>query len=120
MPASQPAATEGAQVKVRVSREERAEFKALAAKQRVSVSHLARSAIVRELADADSASGSLPDESAIREMAILIAVELVLKLQEASIPGGTTLSRRLLEDAARAAISRLEVVEAKLRTDAGR
>lgn len=120
MSASQPAGPERAQVKVRVSRVERAELKALAAKQHVSVSRLMHSLMVRELADADSASGSLPDESAIREMAILIAVELVLKLQEASIPGGTTLSRRLLEDAARAAISRLELVEAKLRKDAGR
>jgi hypothetical protein len=78
-----------------------------------------RALIGRELED-DAASGSLPDESAIREMAILIAVELVLKLQEASIPGGSTLSRRLLEDAARAAISRLELVEAKLQKDPGR
>ncbi len=53
-------------------------------------------------------------------MAILVAVELVLKLQEASIPGGVTLSRRLLEDAARAAIERIELVEAKLREDAHR
>jgi hypothetical protein len=45
----------------------------------------------------------------------LIAVELVVKLQEASIPGGTTLSRRLVEDAARAAVARLESVEAALK-----
>ncbi len=45
-------------------------------------------------------------------------VRQVLKLQEASIPGGVTLSRRLLEDAARAAIERIELVEAKLRQDA--
>jgi hypothetical protein len=74
-----------------------------------------RTGIARELAEADSNSSSLPDESAIREMAILIAVELVLKLQEASMPGGTTLSRRLLEDAARAAVARLESVGAALK-----
>jgi hypothetical protein len=81
----------------------------------LSVSQLLRSTVARALADADAALASGPDESAIREMAILVAVELVLKLQEASIPGGTTLSRRLLEDAARAAISRVELVEATLR-----
>jgi len=117
MPATQPAAPRQAQIKLRLSLEERAELKALARGQRVSVSQLLRSAIARELAAADSGSGSLPDESAIREMAILIAVELVLKLQEASIPGGSSLSRRLLEDAARAAISRLELVETKLQRD---
>ena len=109
-----------AHLRVRVVPEERSALRALAKRRHVSISQLLRSIIVRELAEADSASGSLPDESAIREMAILIAVELVLKLQEASIPGGTTLSRRLLEDAARAAISRLELVEAKLRKDARR
>jgi hypothetical protein len=93
---------------------------ALARQRQVSLSQLLRSVIARELLEADSSSGSLPDESAIREMAILIAVELVLKLQEASIPGGTTLSRRLLEGAARAAISRLEAVEATLQKDAKR
>ena len=60
-------------------------------------------------------TGPDPDESAIREMAILVAVELGLKLQEASIPGGATLSRRLLEDAAKAAIARVELVESHLR-----
>lgn len=90
------------------------ELRTLAAERRISVSQLLRSLVTRELADADSRSGSLPDESAIREMAILIAVELVLKLQEASMPGGTTLSRRLLEDAARAAVARLESVGAAL------
>jgi hypothetical protein len=114
------AGSAAAHLRVRVVPEQRSALRALAKQRLVSVSQLLRSAIVRELADADSASGSLPDESAIREMAILIAVELVLKLQEALIPGGTTLSRRLLEDAARAAISRLELVEAKLRKDAGR
>jgi hypothetical protein len=77
------------------------------------MSQLLRSAIVREL-ETNAASGSLPDESAIREMAILVAVELVLKLQEATIPGGITRSRQLLESAARAAITRIEMVEASL------
>jgi hypothetical protein len=53
-------------------------------------------------------------------MAILVAVELVLKLQEASIPGGATLSRRLLEDAARAAIERLEMVGLSLERETQR
>src|SRR6266849_6139181 len=104
-------------MKVRLSSVELAELKALATRQRVSVNQLVCSIIARELAAADLASGSVPDESAVREMAILIAVELVLKLQEASIPGGGTLSRRLLEDAARTAIERLETVGLSLQRD---
>jgi hypothetical protein len=104
-----------AHLRVRVPPELRAELRALARRRRSSVSQLLRSVIARELAEADSGSSSLPDESAIRETAILIAVELVVKLQEASIPGGTTLSRRLVEDAARAAVARLESVEAALK-----
>ena len=77
------------------------------------MSQLLRSAIAHEL-ETNVASGSLPDESAIREMAILVAVELVLKLQEATIPGGITRSRQLLESAARAAMARIEMVEASL------
>jgi len=103
------------QVHARVSAALHRELKALAERRRITVSQLLRSLVSHELADADAISGSLPDESAIREMAILIAVELVLKLQEASIPGGATLSRRLLEDAARAAIARLESVQAALK-----
>lgn len=64
-------------------------------------------------------TGAMPDESATREMAILIAVELGLKLQEATIPGGPTLAKRLSESAARAAIARLELVETRLRKDSG-
>lgn len=109
-----------AHLRVRVAPEQRSALRALAKTRRTSISQLLRTAIARQVAEADSASGSMPDESAIREMAILIAVELVLKLQEASIPGGTTLSRRLLEDAARAAIARVEMVELRLREDAGR
>ncbi len=86
--------------------------------RQVSLSHLLRTLVSRELSDADAASGSVPDEAAIREMAILIAVELVLKLQEASIPGGAGLSRRLLEDAARSAIERVEMVGVSLRREA--
>jgi len=96
------------------------DVKALSARRRQSRSQLVRTLLAREIIESDSASGSAPDESAIREMAILIAVELVLKLQEATIPGGVTLSRRLLEEAARAAISRLEMVEANLRKDTAR
>ncbi len=108
-----------AHLRVRVAPEVRIGLRRLAKQRHLSISQLMRAVIGRELED-NLASGSLPDESAIREMAILIAVELVLKLQEASIPGGSSLSRRLLEDAARAAISRLELVEAKLQKDAGR
>ncbi|HVH64163.1 MAG TPA: hypothetical protein VNA65_11250 [Candidatus Dormibacteraeota bacterium] len=90
----------------------------LARRRRVSVSQLIRSLVQQQLER--ESSGSIPDESAIREMAILIAVELVLKLQEASMPGGITLSRRLVEDAVRAAIERIELVEAKLQRGPGR
>ncbi len=83
------------------------------------MSQLLRSAIAREL-EADTPSGSLPDESAIREIAILVAVELVLKLQEVTIPGGITRSRQLLESAARAAMARIEMVEASLMRQADR
>ena len=99
-------------LRVRLAAEWGSELRQLATRQRLSISQLVRSLLVRELNV--EASGAAPDESAIREMAILIAVELVLKLQEASIPGGVTLSRRLLEDAARAAIARIEQVEARL------
>ena len=105
------------QLHVRIAPGLLGELKALAARRRLPVSQLVRGFIARELVDSDSASGSVPDESAIREIAILIAVELVLKLQEASMPGGTTLSRHLLEDAARSAIERLELVEAQLRRE---
>src|SRR5438309_6068402 len=98
-------------LRVRVAPELRSALRLLAKRRQTSVSQLLRSIIAHELAEADSASESLPDESAIREMAILIVIELVLKLQEASIPGGTGLSRRLLEDAARAAMERLDMVE---------
>ena len=57
------------------------------------------------------------DEHAIREMATLVAVEHVLKLQEASMPGGTTISRRLLDAAALSAIARLQSIEASFRED---
>jgi hypothetical protein len=50
-------------------------------------------------------------------MATLVAVEHVLKLQEASMPGGTTMSRRLLDAAALAAIARLQSIEASFRED---
>src|SRR5438552_1656715 len=99
-----------AHLRVRVAPDLRSALRLLAKRRQTSVSQLLRSVIAHELADADSASESLPDESAVREMAILIAVELVLKLQKASIPGGTGLSRRLLEDATRAAIERVELV----------
>jgi hypothetical protein len=96
------------------------DVRALARRRRLRYSQLVRSVLAHEVSLADAESGAIPDESAVREMAILIAVELVLKLQEASIPGGVTLSRRLLENAARAAISRIELVEARLRREAAR
>jgi hypothetical protein len=105
---------------VRVSPEQLIALRDLAKRRQHSLSQLLRGLISRELRDADASSGSLPDESAIRDMAILVAVELVLKLQEASIPGGATLSRRLLEDAARAAIERLEMVGLSLERETQR
>jgi len=104
--------TSVAHLRVRVGVDQRTALRALARWRHCSMSDLLRSALARELQEADS--GGLPDESAIREMAILIAVELVLKLQEATIPGGVTRSRQLLESAARAAINRIEMVEASL------
>ena len=89
-------------------------LRSLAAQRQISLSQLIREALARHIDEDDAVSGSAPDESAIREMAILIAVELVLKMQEASIPGGVTLSRHLLEDAARTAIARIQLVEARL------
>jgi len=105
-------------LRVRLAAESGSELRRLAVQRRSTVSHLVRSLLLRELNL--ETSGAVPDESAIREMAILIAVELVLKLQEASMPGGVTLSRRLLEDAARAAISRIELVEQQLQRGRGR
>jgi len=112
--------TAASHLRVRVSYELRSGLRALARHRQLSVSQVLREVIANELATADSASGHLPDESAVREMAILIAVELVLKLQEASIPGGVSLSRRLLEDAARAAIERLETVGLSLQREPAR
>jgi hypothetical protein len=108
-----------AHLRVRVALEQRSALRALARQRHSSMSQLLRTAISREL-ETTAPSGSLPDESAIREMAILIAVELVLKLQEATIPGGITRSRQLLESAARAAITRIEMVEASLTRQARR
>ena len=107
-------------VRARVPAAQRIALRDLARRRHMSMSQLLRAAIARELGEADAASGNVPDESAIREMAILVAVELVLKLQEASIPGGPSLSRRLLEEAARAAIARLEMVELSLMREAAR
>jgi hypothetical protein len=100
-------------LRVRVPPDQRSALRDLAKARHSSMSQLLRTAIAREL-ETDAQSSSLPDESAIREMAILVAVELVLKLQEATIPGGITRSRQLLESAARAAITRIEMVEASL------
>jgi hypothetical protein len=109
-----------AHLRVRVGEEQRAALWDLAKRRQLSLSQMLRGLISRELSDAADTSGGLPDESAIREMAILIAVELVLKLQEANTPGGPTLARRLLEDAARAAIARVEMVELSLQRETGR
>lgn len=100
------------QLKVRMALDLRDRVKALARRRRLSVGRLVESLLERELSE--EASGSMPDESAIREMAILIAVEHGLKLQEANIPGGFTLAGRLVESAAQAAMARLEMVEASL------
>lgn len=104
-------------MRVRAPRVQRDALRGLAARRRVSVSQLLRQLISDELEAAEQGGSALPEEAAIRDMAILIAVELVLKLQEASIPGGPALSRRLLESAATAAIERLETVGQSLRRE---
>jgi len=75
------------------------------------MSQLLRLLIARELEDTSVDADSRRDESVIRDAAILIAVEQVLKLQEASIPGGITRSRQLLGAAADAAMARLATAE---------
>jgi hypothetical protein len=102
------------QLKVRMGLDIKERVKALARRRRLSICRLVESLLERELDDAET-SGAHPDEQAIRDMATLVAVEQILKIQEASIPGGTTLSRRLLGEAADAAIARLELIETFLR-----
>jgi hypothetical protein len=109
--AGKPNVGSRAQIKLRLSAVERAELKALADGQRVSVSQMLRFLVARELGDASLDVRGRRDESVIRDAAILIAVEQVLKLQEASIPGGITRSRQLLDAAAEAAMARLATAE---------
>lgn len=99
------------QLKLRLSSAQRSELKALAADLHVSVSQLLRLVIARELGEPSFDVRSRRDESVIRDAAILIAVEQVLKLQETTIPGGITRSRQLLDAAAEAAIARLTTAE---------
>lgn len=101
------------QLKVTLPKEMRTALKSLAKRRRISMRRLVEGALERELEGEDS--GALPDEAAIRDMAILIAVELSLKLQEATIPGAVTLARTLVEEAAKSAIERIEMVETTLR-----
>jgi len=100
------------QLSVRVEPLTARAVRSLAQAQSLSVSQLFRSWIARAI-DAKHSDSEL-SESAIRETAILIAVELGLKLQELSLPGGAAHSRELLEAAARAAMERLDMVEASL------
>jgi hypothetical protein len=102
------------QLKMRMGLDLKDRVTALAKRRRLSISQLVKRLVERELAEEDD-SGSVPDEQAAREMAILVAVEHCLKLQEASIPGGPTLSRRVLGESFEAAIARLELVDASLR-----
>jgi hypothetical protein len=102
------------QLKARLGLHLKDQVKALARRRRLSMSRLVESLLARELGEAAS-SGALPDEQAIRDMAILVAVEQLLKLQEATIPGGPTLSRRLLDDAANSAVARVELIATFLR-----
>jgi hypothetical protein len=108
-----------AQVKLRLSAEERVELKALADGKRVSVSQLLRFLVARELGDTSLDLHGRRDESVIRDAAILIAIEQVLKLQEASIPGGITRSRQLLDAAAEAAMARLATAQEVLSRQEG-
>lgn len=105
------------QLKLWVDPALRAPAKALAKRRRMSLSQLVENLLERALDDEET--GGSPDEAAIRDMAILIAVELGLKLQQASIPGGPTLAKRLSESAAQAAIARIEFVETGLRKGGG-
>jgi hypothetical protein len=98
-------------LRVRLVPEQRAAVKTLAKERHLSMSQLLRLLIARELEEATFDSGSRRDESVIRDAAILIAVEQVLKLQEATIPGGITRSRQLLDAAADAAMARLATAE---------
>src|ERR1700686_4615311 len=103
MPARKLDASARAQVKPPLPREQRAELKALATDQHLSVTRLLQLLVGRELGDASLHLGSRRDESVIRDAAILIAIEQVLKLLEATIPGGITRSRQLRDAAADAA-----------------
>ena len=111
MPARNLAASGGAQIKLRLLHGQQAELKALAADQHLSVTRLLQLLVGRELGDASLQLGNRHDESVIRDAAILIAIEQVLKLQEATIPGGITRSRQLLDAAADAAVARLASAE---------
>jgi hypothetical protein len=98
-------------LRVRVVPEQRVAFRALAKQRQLSMSQLLRLLMARELEETTFDSGNRRDESVIRDAAILIAVEQVLKLQEATIPGGITRSRQLLDAAADAAMVRLATAE---------
>ncbi len=102
------------QMKTRIATDLKREVEALAKRRRVSVSRLVEALLQRELGE-DYVSDAVPDEHAVREMTILLAVELSLKLHEANTPGGPSLSKRLLDAAGDAAIQRLEMVDAALR-----
>lgn len=106
-----PAGARYSHLRVRVVPELRAALRALAKERQLSMSQLLRLLIARELDETTFDSGSRRDESVIRDAAILIAVEQVLKLQEATIPGGITRSRQLVDAAAEAAMARLATAE---------
>ena len=105
--------TDRCQLKVRVRTDLRTEARRLARRRRESMSQLIENLLEREIDGQES--GALPDEAVIRDMAILIAVEHALKLLEADIAGGITLSKRVAETAPHAAIARIELVEQRLR-----
>ena|ERR1700688_628391 len=102
------------QLKTRIARDPKREIEALAKRRRVSVSRLAEALIQRELGE-EYVSDAVPDECAVREMTILLAVEQSLKLLEANTSGGPSRSKRLLDGAGDATIARLEMVDAALR-----
>jgi len=106
-----PAAARFSHLRVRVVPEQRAAVRTMAKERQLSMSQLLRLLIARELEETTFDSGSRRDESVIRDAAILIAIEQVLKLQEATIPGGITRSRQLLDAAADAAMARLASAE---------
>jgi hypothetical protein len=101
------------QLKIVVATELRGAVRRLARRRKQSMSQLVGHLLEREVGLAEP-SGDLPSESAIREFAILFAVEHVLKVQELMVPGGAVRSQAIIDAAAKSASDRLDMIEASL------